>query len=168
MKQAWNNFLQKFNELHVVIEDLASALPENRKGNRLRRTVDSAWKDLNRAANNMDNFVMDRIDPLKFEKPWNDPAFWETWEYYKKYLIEQWGFYMGTYMEAVNLEELKEWTNNDPAMAIRWLKHYIRRGDKRIYKVNEEDIKDEKSQSKSNAKIELPRKPIWENSTTSN
>lgn len=167
MKPAWNNLQQKFNELHVVVEDMASSLPENRKGNKLRRTIDSAWNDVLRAANNMDNFVLEKIDPITIPKPWNSVEFWEMWKYFKTYLIDQWGFYMGTYMERINIEDLKEWTNDDPEIAIRWLKHYIRRGDRRIYKVNEEDIKNDTKESKTGT-IQLPKKPIWENSTTSN
>lgn len=136
MKKQWDDFTEKLKDFRSPLEDMMQELPLSKKYYRMKVKIEKQWKELSRAFEKVDVFINDTIESVPVDSPWASDDFKKTWHRYKEYLKEQHGVIMKSRMEIARLEWLKKNTEDNPELAITWMKYWMARGSEAIYKVN--------------------------------
>lgn len=86
----------------------------------------------------MDQFIAP-LDPIKVESPFDQEDFRYIWRTWKEYQQEQHGRMMRSRMEQQSLHYLAEISNNDPDLAISYLRFAMANGYKGFFRVEAND-----------------------------
>jgi len=92
------------------------------------------WNKLKKMAELFDQFVAP-LDPIKVESPFDQEDFRYIWKTWKEYLREQHGRLMRSRMEQISLDYLAEISENNPDLAISYLRFAMANGYKGFFKV---------------------------------
>lgn len=92
------------------------------------------WNKLKKMAEVLDQFIAP-VDPIQVESPFDQEDFRYIWKTWKEYLQEQHGKLMKTRMEQMALDYLTEISDNDPDLAISYLRYAMANGYRSFFKV---------------------------------
>jgi hypothetical protein len=161
MKKTWKNVEQKMYELQLVIEDAMAVFPDGSPKNwKMKKKLESAWRDVGRAMDQHDNMVNDVVPPIQMDMDGYAQEFIEIWNEYKDYMLEQQGVRMGSRMQMKRLNQILEFANNDIKLASKFINYYMAAGSIGIYKVKLEETEQatENGQSKQETKLSIPKR----------
>lgn len=96
------------------------------------------WNKLKKMAETLDQFIAP-LDPIKIESPFDQEDFRYIWRTWKEYQQEQHGRMMRSRMEQQSLLYLAEISNNDPDLAISYLRFAMANGYKGFFRVEAND-----------------------------
>lgn len=104
---------------------------------KLQKFIDE-WNKIKKQAEAFDKFITP-LDPIKIESPFDQDDFRYIWKMWKEYLQEQHGILMRSRMEKMGLEYLSDISDNNPDLAINYLRFAMKSGYKSFFKVEEKD-----------------------------
>ena len=159
MKQTWDVTEKHILEFKEELEKLIENLPKSAKFHQQTAAINKRWKKVQFSLNEMDQFITP-VKSIEVKcKLLEDPAFLESWNFWKDYLNEQHGIFMRSRAELMSLKRIMDFSNNNAQTAIRYLEFAMGRMDKNFYKVNETE--EPKKPDASNTKpfvLKLPEK----------
>jgi hypothetical protein len=89
-------------------------------------------------AETFDQFITP-LDPIKVESPFDQDDFRYFWKTWKEYLQEQYGRSIRSRMEQMSLDYLSEISENNPDLAISYLRYAMANGYRSFFKVESKD-----------------------------
>lgn len=98
----------------------------------------SEWNKTKKLANAFDEFLAP-VDPIVIESPFDQDDFRYIWKTWKEYNQEQFGRLMRSRMEQMSLHYLAEISENNPDLAIGYLRFAMANGYKSFFKVDPKD-----------------------------
>jgi len=173
MRQSWDTLLNETQSLKEQLESLLEMVPQSAKFHKKTQEINKVWKRLQRAVNDVDQFITP-VKSVKITSPLlEDAEFKATWQLWKEYLNEQHGIVMRSRAELMGLKRLAEISESKPDVAVKYLEFAISRPtDKNFYKVNELETKTETAEKPTGKTIiKLPpgyQKAPTEKQETSN
>jgi hypothetical protein len=151
MKDHWEKFGKEFHSFKEDLEDLLDMLPRSATIYKQQNKLNSQFKKLTRALNDMDQFITP-VKSVKVISPLlEDPEFPAAWKMWKDYLIEQHGIHLMSRAELMSLKRLADISDKKPKTAIEYLEYAMSRTDKNFYKVKDNELavsSDEKTNGK--------------------
>lgn len=162
MKEEWENLLTEMSNLKDELETLLEMVPLSAKFHQKTSSINKIWKRLQRAVNQVDQYITP-VKSIKVTSPLlSDPDFKSAWQMWKDYLNEQHGIVMRSRAELMGLKRIAEISEDKPELAIKYLEFAISRPtDKNFYKVNDTEIAQENKEEENPKKIiKLPKQYI--------
>lgn len=96
------------------------------------------WNKFKKMAKVFDQFLVP-LDPIEIESPFDQDDFRYIWKTWKEYMHEQHGRLMRSRMEQMSLHYLAEISDNDPDLAISYLRFAMANGYRSFFKVTNKD-----------------------------
>jgi hypothetical protein len=139
MRDEWDQMCEDVRKFQDALEELISVLPQSPAMYKRENAVKKGWEKFKKSWNNFDGFITP-MKAVEVKEPWNDPEFQSNWKYWKEYLQEQHGVWIRSRSEVKALKQLKEYSDNNPAKAVKLLDHAMARRAANFYKVKDEDL----------------------------
>lgn len=139
MREEWDELSLKAQALNEALQEIIEVLPQSAAMYKREQKAKKAWESFKKSWNNFDGFITP-MKAVEIKEPWNDPEFLSTWKYWKDYLIEQHGVWMKSRSEVMALKQLKDYSDNNPKLAVKFLEHAMARRAANFYRVKEEDL----------------------------
>ncbi|MFW5830790.1 MAG: hypothetical protein ACOCVA_00975 [Prolixibacteraceae bacterium] len=153
MREHWEILGTELHSFKEQLEKLLEMLPQSQKFYKQTTALNKDWKKVQRAANDMDQFITP-VKSVKVVSPLlEDPEFPATWKLWKDYLVEQHGIHLRSRAELMSLKRLSDISGKQAKTAIRYLEFAMSRADKNFYKVNETDIPQPGNEKSSGKKV---------------
>lgn len=95
------------------------------------------WNKTKNLAEDFDRFISP-VDPIKVESPFDQEDFRYIWKTWKEYLSEQHGILIRTRREQMSLDYLAEISENNPDVAINYLRFAMAHGYRKFFIVTEQ------------------------------
>jgi hypothetical protein len=96
------------------------------------------WNKSKKMVETFDQFITP-FDPIKVESPFDQDDFRYFWKTWKEYLQEQYGRSMRSRMEQMSLDYLSEISENNPDLAVSYLRYAMANGYRSFFKVESKD-----------------------------
>ena len=138
MKKNWEELGQQVQQLQTSIEAIIEVLPQSPAMYKRERALKLSWDKFKKLFNRFDGFVSP-VDPISVKPPWDNPEFHAAWNLWKEYLIEQHGVFVRSRSELMSLKLLKEFSENNPEKAIKYLEYAIAGRYQNFFKLNENE-----------------------------
>lgn len=152
MKEQWDILLNETQNLKEQLEEMLEMVPLSAKFHKKTSEITKVWKRLQRAVNDVDQFITP-VKSIKVVSPLlEDGDFKQAWQLWKDYLNEQWGIVMRSRAELMGLKRMADIAEEKPALAIKYLEFAMSRMDRNFYKVNETEMP-EKTNGKTVIKL---------------
>lgn len=97
------------------------------------------WNKSKKLAKTFDQFLLP-VDPIKIESPFDQDDFRYIWKTWREYMQEQHGRLMRSRMEQMSLHYLAEISENNPDLAISYLRFAMANGYRSFFKVTHKDM----------------------------
>jgi len=94
------------------------------------------WNKAKKMAEDFDRFISP-VDPIQVETPFDQEDFRYIWRTWKEYLQEQHGILMRSRREQMSLDYLSEISENNPDLAISYLRFAMAHGYRGFFIVTE-------------------------------
>lgn len=105
--------------------------------NRLKKFI-CEWNKMKKLLIAFDEFIAP-LDPIEIESPFDQDDFRYIWKTWKEYNREQHGRLIRSRMEQMSLHYLAEISENNPDLAIGYLRFAMANGYKSFFKVDPKD-----------------------------
>jgi hypothetical protein len=137
--------INHWNEIYQQIEATDAQLSEFIQGaglsvlqlKKLQKYIEQ-WNRSKKMAETFDQFIAP-LDPIKVESPFDQDDFRYFWKTWKEYLQEQYGRSIRSRMEQMSLDYLSEISDNNPDLAISYLRYAMANGYRSFFKVESKD-----------------------------
>jgi hypothetical protein len=137
--------INHWNEIYQQIEATDAQLSEFIQGaglsvlqlKKLQKYIEQ-WNRSKKMAETFDQFITP-LDPIKVESPFDQDDFRYFWKTWKEYLQEQYGRSIRSRMEQMSLDYLSEISENNPDLAISYLRYAMANGYRSFFKVESKD-----------------------------
>jgi hypothetical protein len=137
--------INHWNEIYQQIEATDAQLSEFIQGaglsalqlKKLQKYIEQ-WNKSKKMAETFDQFITP-LDPIKVESPFDQDDFRYFWKTWKEYLQEQFGRSIRSRMEQMSLDYLSEISDNNPDLAISYLRYAMANGYRSFFKVESKD-----------------------------
>jgi hypothetical protein len=134
----WNEIYQQIEatdaQLSGFIESAGLSALQLKK---LQKYIEQ-WNKSKKMAEAFDQFITP-FDPIKVESPFDQDDFRYFWKTWKEYLQEQYGRSMRSRMEQMSLDYLSEISENNPDLAVSYLRYAMANGYRSFFKVESKD-----------------------------
>lgn len=131
MLTLWNNAKNALLETNTIIERVLPALT----GKDSKELI-NIWNKYKKTLIDIDKRLT--VKPIDVKLPFKSDVFTIEWQIWKEYLAEQHSIFMSTRSERSALLILKEWSENDEAKAIYFLRFAMARHYRSFFKVKQE------------------------------
>lgn len=156
MRKTFDDIVQQVNEFTIVIEDALNLMKNTPQNFKLKKKVESANLSIQRAFEKHEALITDSVPPMIVNTSKHAKEFVDTWKIYKDFMLEQFGIRMGSRMQVYRLKLLAEYTNDDFALAAKWLEYYMARGSENIYPVKQLNTEEKNDTTQPKAGFTLP------------
>ena len=134
----WNEFYQQIEATDTQLSEfIQSAGLSALQIKKLQKYIEQ-WNKSKRMAEAFDQFIAP-LDSIKVESPFDQDDFRYFWKTWKEYLQEQFGRSMRSRMEQMSLDYLSEISENNPDLAISYLRYAMANGYRSFFKVESKD-----------------------------
>ena len=134
----WNEIYQQIEatdaQLSEFIQSAGLSVLQLKK---LQKYIEQ-WNKSKKMAETFDQFITP-LDPIKVESPFDQDDFRYFWKTWKEYLQEQFGRSIRSRMEQMSLDYLSEISDNNPDLAISYLRYAMANGYRSFFKVESKD-----------------------------
>lgn len=148
MRQTWDKTFENLTTLGQMLDDLLQILPQSASFKKRSTRIRRKWNQIQGNVTELDEYISSQVDALDVKLPFDTEKFFEAWQYWKEYLIEQHNIRMKSRYEIMALQELVQINDNDQQECIRCLKYAMAHGYRKFFKLdpkqsNQEPIKQE-------------------------
>jgi len=134
----WNKICEQIdkaeNVLSEFIDGAGLSVTQLKKLEKFTRE----WNKSKKMAEEFDRFIAP-VDPIKVESPFDQDDFRYTWKMWREYLAEQHGILMRSRMEQASLDYLAEISDNNPDLAMSYIRFAMKGPYKSFFRVGEAD-----------------------------
>jgi hypothetical protein len=134
----WNEFYQQIEATDTQLSEfIQSAGLSALQIKKLQKYIEQ-WNKSKKMAEAFDQFIAP-LDSIKVESPFDQDDFRYFWKTWKEYLQEQYGRSMRSRMEQMSLDYLSEISENNPDLAVSYLRYAMANGYRSFFKVESKD-----------------------------
>jgi hypothetical protein len=138
MLNQWNEICQQVSLLESkLLEFIDNASLSVSQQKKLQKYI-GEWNKFKKMNESLDQFIAP-FDPIKVETPFDQEDFRYIWKTWKEYMQEQFGRSMRSRMEQMSLDYLSEISENNPDLAISYLRYAMANGYRSFFKVESKD-----------------------------
>ena len=134
MIERWNEVCQQIEAADSRLQEFIDVSGQSVTQLRKLQKFTKEWNSVKKLAERFDQFISP-VDPIEVESPFDQEDFRYMWRMWKEYLQEQHGMLMRTRMEQSSLDFLSEISDNNPDLAISYLRFAMKSGYRGFFKV---------------------------------
>jgi len=121
MINRWNQFCTQIQATDAKLNEFIETSGLSSLQLKKLQKFTSEWNKTKNLADDFDKFISP-VDPIKVESPFDQEDFRYIWKMWKEYLQEQHGILMRTRAEQMSLDYLAEISENNPDLAISYIR----------------------------------------------
>lgn len=134
----WNEICRQVSLLeNKLLEFIDNATLSASQQKKLQKYI-VEWNKFKKMNESFDQFIAP-LDPIKVESPFDQEDFRYIWKTWKEYMQEQFGRSMRSRMEQMSLNYLSEISENNPDLAVSYLRYAMANGYRSFFKVESKD-----------------------------
>jgi len=134
----WNEICRQVSLLeNKLLEFIDNATLSASQQKKLQKYI-VEWNKFKKMNESFDQFIAP-LDPIKVESPFDQEDFRYIWKTWKEYMQEQFGRSMRSRMEQMSLDYLSEISENNPDLAVSYLRYAMANGYRSFFKVESKD-----------------------------
>lgn len=134
----WNTICQQIDMADIKLGEFIEAAGLSVSQLKKLQKFTLEWNKAKKLAEAFDQFIAP-VDPIEVESPFDQDDFRFMWKIWREYLQEQHGLLMRSRMEQMGLDYLAEISDNNPDLAITYLRFAMKSGYRSFFKVEEKD-----------------------------
>ncbi|MDH6355441.1 hypothetical protein M2132_001784 [Dysgonomonas sp. PH5-45] len=155
MKPQWDKLLEAINAHADMLQEFVDNVTDSKTVKNLKLLTGGFNKVLT-GASEVDRLV-DPQQKLTIKMPFDNEEFHQLWQYYKEYLVEDFGMYLNSRREQIILNSLKKWSKDDADRAMEIVTFYMHNGYRRVFEPTTKQLSGEElpPEENSNRSINL-------------
>ncbi|MEA4975697.1 MAG: hypothetical protein VB046_08185 [Paludibacter sp.] len=117
MKLQWNRLCDTLTTYGDLISKTLDFLPPNKQSSKIRKHLEKEWEILIKIVTELDALI-DPVNPIEINYPFQSERFKAMWKYYKDYLSESHNMTICSRVENSRLTQLYRFSRKDEERAM--------------------------------------------------
>lgn len=117
MKFQWNKLCESLATYGELISKTLEFLPPTKQSGKIKKHLAKEWEQITKVVTELDSLI-DPINPIDINYPFESERFKAMWKYYKDYLVESHNMAISSRVENSRLTQLYRFSGKDEERAM--------------------------------------------------